>query len=119
MPAFAAAQKICGGVRFGRADEIIPRLRPSGFAQGRLERRPTEAEVRVFVCNRNCPQAASMSWPFSRRKVAGILSVRRIDKNLSCRWRDGRDHGKPSTVLYGIRFTFAESLRACFARRCA
>src|ERR1700726_1345047 len=47
MPAFAAAQKICGGARFGRAGEIIPRLRPSGFAQGRLERRPTEAEVRV------------------------------------------------------------------------
>src|SRR6266446_88835 len=70
MPAFAAAQKICDGARFGRADEIIPRLRPSRFAQGRIERRPTEAEVRVsfaIATVRKRPQCRGLSraarWP--------------------------------------------------------
>src|SRR6266700_6481290 len=70
------------------------------------------------VCKRNWPQAALISWPFSRRSVAATPCSRKIDKNFSCRLRDGRDHCKPSTKLYGIKFTFAESRFARFARIC-
>src|SRR6266446_6905178 len=82
----------------------------------RLEGKATASRS---VCNRNCPHAALMSWPFSRRNVAAAPPPRKIDKNLSCRLRDGRDHSRPSTVLYGIKFTFADSRRACSARRLA
>src|SRR5712691_4513068 len=68
--------------------------RPDGAA-----RRPYLSCSSRLVCNRNCPQAASMSCPFSRRSVAGIPSARKIDKNFSWRLRDGRDQGRPSTVL--------------------
>src|SRR5437870_6294702 len=86
-------------------------------------RKKISAIYELAVCNsrlvwrRNWPQAASISWPFSRRNVAAIPRSRKIDKNFSCRSSDGRDQGRPCTVLYGIRFTLAESRLAWPARR--
>ncbi len=56
-----------------------------------------------------------MSWPFPRRRVATTSCFRRIDRNPSCRAREGRDHSRPSTVLYGMRLILADRRRAIFA----
>src|SRR5439155_6485846 len=72
----------------------------------RLEGDATSSRL---VCNRNCPQAALMSWPFSRRNVAATPRLRKIDKNFSCRACAGRDQTKPCTVLEGNGLAFAES----------
>src|SRR5579864_441606 len=48
-----------------------------------------------LVCNRSCPQAASMSWPFSRRRVAATSFWRTMERKSSCCSGEGRDHGSP------------------------
>ena len=49
--------------------------------------------------SRSCPQAASISCPFSRRMVATTPPARTARTNSCCRASLGRSHGRPSTVL--------------------
>src|SRR5665213_11084 len=51
------------------------------------------------VFNRNCPHAASMSWPFSRRSVAVTFCFSSAARNPSQTSSLGRCHGKSSTWL--------------------
>src|SRR6266436_6660775 len=51
------------------------------------------------VFNRNCPQAASISWPFSRRSVAVTCCFSSALRKASCACSLGRVHGNPSTLL--------------------
>src|SRR6185503_13094650 len=66
------------------------------------------------VFSRNWPQAASMSWPFSRRNVAITFCFSNAARKASCACSVGRVQGKPSTLLYGIKFTLAFSRWASF-----
>ena len=51
------------------------------------------------VFSRNWPHAASMSWPFSRRNVAGTCQRSSAARNASCAASGGRFHRSPSTLL--------------------
>src|SRR5208282_2790897 len=53
------------------------------------------------VFSRNWPQAASMSWPFSRLSVAVTFCFSSAARNASEIASAGRSHGRPSTLLYG------------------
>lgn len=52
-----------------------------------------------MVCRRSWPQAAAMSWPFSRRMVAGMRASSRMAMKASCRASLGRTQSSPSTLL--------------------
>ena len=60
---------------------------------------PTSAPRSFSVLSRSWPQAASISWPFSRRSVTGTRAARRTSAKRSRRLFDGRFQGRPATVL--------------------
>src|SRR5215831_8918023 len=62
-----------------------------------------------IVWSRSWPQAALISWPFSRRIVASTPRFRRSRRNARCRVSEGRLQLNPWTVLYGIRLIFASN----------
>ncbi len=51
------------------------------------------------VFRRSCPQAASMSWPFSLRKVTLAFSRSNAARKASWAGSAGRSQGRPSTLL--------------------
>ena len=75
----------------------------SDFTKGeeRSLRGAARAMVRTDVSGTpaSCPQAASMSCPFSRRNVA--VTPRRVSASRNFSWAcsSGRSHGRPSTAL--------------------
>ena len=95
-----------------RARAKVPVERePRGRSGAAADRRSLHDRLRLVghssVCRRNCPQAASMSCPFSRRSVAADAPRTQQFWNACCRASGGRFQARPSTVLYGMRLTFA------------
>ena len=65
----------------------------------RRDRRRQTLFDRAAIFRRSCPQAASMSRPFSRLSMAGTPRRRRAWKKRLCCWAEGRRHCNPATRL--------------------
>jgi 4-amino-4-deoxy-L-arabinose transferase-like glycosyltransferase len=64
------------------------------------QRKPNASQAASrSVFNRSCPQAASISWPFSRRNVAVTFCLSSASRKISQTRSEGRSQDRPSTLL--------------------